>query len=133
MKSLSAIEAKYRRGKLRSESTRLWKNTDALIQNEIVRSIELLAEEVIVICFYSNDDYWWVITNKRLIVKESPKVYYIFLSDIEKIRIEDMVYSNSSKLSSQTLFLEYKQGSLGLKLEKGTWHVIYDILKFITH
>lgn len=132
MKSVSVIEAKFLRSKLSTAHTKPWKETDSLIQNRIIESIVPLREELFVLCFFPNENYWWVITNMRLIISECNSIQYLPLESIEKIEISGILNGSETKQAAQTIYLESQHRKVNLITEKGTWHVIYDILKFIT-
>lgn len=131
MKSISAIEAKFLRSKILTTSTKLWKDTDITTQNKIIKSVDLTIDESFVLCFFLNDNCWWAITNKQLIISDLDRVRYLLLYSVTKIEPSDILNGKTAKQDIQTLVLKNEQEEIVLKLEKGTWHVIYNIFKFI--
>lgn len=108
MKSISAIQAKFLRSKVSTIHTKIWNDTNTIIQNRIIRAINVLTDELFVLCFF-NESYWWVITNKRLIISDGDEIKYLPLSSIDKVDILHILNGEVTKQEAQTLFLESQQ------------------------
>ena len=96
----------------------------------VLSVIELLSDETAIICFIPNDTYWWVLTDERLIVKES-QITYLKFQEINSIELSEIFEGEQSKSELASIDITTASSKFKLKVEKGSWHVIYNILKFL--
>jgi hypothetical protein len=132
MKSISAIQAKFLRLKVKTDSTNLFEEMGEKNKNIFSENIEPLAEEVMVICFFSSISYWWVLSNLRLIIKENNRINYISLSEIKNIELNEIFNNEIKKQDCLNIDLSLQSSKIKLKVEENTWHAIYNIMKFVT-
>lgn len=125
----SIIEAKFRRSKIDLDKTKLWKTFDINQKEYISNKINLIDNEKELICYY-NDDYWWLLTNNNLIVSDKENIKYIKLFEIFKIELS----TNIKNINSTEVFVGifYQDNKIKLELEKSSWPIIIEILKFMT-
>ena len=131
MKSQSAIEAKFIRLNVKASSTKLFADLNSAIQKSIKQSIPLLDDEKIVLCYVPQKEYWWAITNCRLILSENHQYNIIDFEDIESIEANDIFDNDVTKQDCTRLELKVHYKYINLEVEKGTWHLIYNIIKFV--
>lgn len=130
-KSSSVVEAKFRRFKINSKNTKLWKEVSEDVKSEITKEIKILDSEVKVLYFFENSSYWWLLTNQRLILSIEDAISYFNLEDIIKVEPTRVFENDVSKQNNCQLTLCFEDNKFELVVEKGTWHAICNILKFI--
>lgn len=130
MKSNIAVRAKFLRLGVKAKYTLLFEEMDKVDKNIISNHLKLLSEESIILVFYSDKSYWWALTNSRLIIESNSLTDYLILSEIEKIKMEEIFEGTSTKASYNTLTLVYHNENIKLRVEENTWYAIYNILKF---
>jgi len=132
MKSSSIIQSKFLRSRTSAVQTKIWSFMEDDRKKTITEGIELLLGEEIILCFFPDQTYWWLLTNLRLIINEDSQLSYIQLSEVEKVDLRQIFENNISKYENESIVLYTVDGEISLKLEKLTWPIIYEVLKFAT-
>ncbi|UZT99828.1 hypothetical protein ODZ84_09795 [Chryseobacterium fluminis] len=126
--SSSVIKSKFKRSKLNLNKTKLWEELSLSVQQIISAEINLIDNEQEIICYYNNE-YWWILTNRGITIYDNKNISHIKLSEILNIELPGDIKKNSTndflKIFTQNIVET-------LKLEKSSWFVIVEILKFIT-
>lgn len=131
MKTASTIAAKFLRSKSHADLTKLWKESSENIKNAISKVIVFNNDETPIITFDLNTNYWWVLTNQRLIVKDSQGLKKIDFKEIKAVEIKKIIEGNVSKSECSSIQLKVNNNYMDLELEKGTWPIIINILRFV--
>lgn len=126
----SIVESKFKRSKLNLNKTKLWNMLTIEQKKYIINNTKLIDSDQNIICYYPNDKYWWLITNNHLVISDNEKILFINLFDISKIEIVSNIKYIDSKETSIYIFFNNIQ--VELHLEKNSWTIIIEILKFIT-
>lgn len=131
MKSISTVRAKFLRSKIKAKFTVLFEDMDEIDKNFIIKNISLLNKETLILVFFPQKSYWWTLSNSRLIINNNSILHYLTLSEIEKVEINEIFEGTSTKESFITLSLIHNNESIKLRVEENTWHIIYNIIKFV--
>lgn len=126
MFSVSSIKAKFKRSGINYSKTFLWESVSL---SEKAIFTKLFQRDEIGIIYYNDClNYSWCLTNQRIIILNE-KTYN--LSDLIKVDFTNVKKNPSQKLSNTelTLFTNYNQ--FEIFLEENSWHVFYNIFKFI--
>lgn len=125
----SVIEAKFKRSNLNLVKTKLWKTLETSQQQLILSEIKQIDSDRKFICFY-NYNYWWLLTNKDLVISDNGNVLCIGLFEISKIELSADIKSMDS---TEVIFdVFYKDEIIKLQIEKSSWPIVIEILKFVT-
>ena len=127
MLSISVIKAKFKRSGLNFKSTFIFDENSQQVNPEDLFAFQ--ANEKCIIYFIRDNNYSWYLTNKRLIIPLEDK--YISLSDLTKIDFPNVKNNPSSKMENTELSLFTNSDQFKLFLEEKSWHVFYNIFKFI--
>jgi len=129
MFSISSVKAKIKRSGLTFENTFIYGdnlNIDS-IADKFVKDYIDYGEQIIV--FYKSNGYGWCLTNKKLIIPGENII--IILSDLVKIDLTNFIQNPEAKSTNRELILITKYKSYKVFFEKNTWHLFYNIFKFI--
>jgi len=126
----SIVEAKFKRSKLNLNKTKLWNMLTIEKKKYIIDKTKLIDSDQNIICYYPNDKYWWLITNNHLVTFNNEKILFIKLFDISKIEIMSNIKYTDSNEAFIYIFSNHTQ--VELRIEKNSWTIIIEILKFIT-
>lgn len=126
----SIIKSKIKRGNLNLKTTILWdgSNSNYLNNNTILSLFLANGEEIIMHCEESTNNRW-ILTNIRLIFPN--QMEQILLSDLLDVNFDNIESNPNSKMSNNELTLVTVTGNSTLFIEKGTWHLFYEVFKFI--
>lgn len=129
--NISIIKSKFKRvgGEL-LKKTFLWKENqyNDCLYNKILENTDI--DEKPIIFFNDLDEkQFWCLTDKRLFI--SSDLNYIYLNDLMKIDILDIKDNPNNKTSSTLLTLYTRNQTINLTVEYGSWHIIYNIFKYI--
>jgi hypothetical protein len=131
MKNASVIRAKFRRGALNFAKTKLWEDINSLNKEEILKNIDLLTSEDIIVCFFQSVDYLWLLTNIRLIIIKASTFQDIRYEEIMNVEPKQIFTHEKTTLDCDILSIFTKKNEIFLKVEERTWYIIYEILKFL--
>lgn len=127
MLSISVIKAKFKRSGLNFKSTFIFdENSDQVNPKDL---FVFQTNEKCIIYFTRGNNYSWYLTNKRLIIPVENK--FISLTDLTKIDFPNIKNNPSSKMENTELTLFTNSNQFKLFLEENSWHVFYNIFKFI--
>ena len=87
-------------------------------------------DEEPILCFYKNSDKYWVLTTERIILSYD-SIENIYLNDIQNIELYKLFNESTNKLHINTIQLEINNKLFDLEVEERTWHVIFNMLKFM--
>lgn len=124
----SIIKSKIRRSKLNLKETILWDDSNYLNNNKTSELLLANGEEIILHCKKSTN-HRWILTNMRLIFPNQMK--QILLSDLLDVSFDAIESKPNSKMSNDELTLSTNKGNSTLFVEEGTWHLFYEVFKFI--
>ena len=127
MFSISAIKGKFKRSNLILEKTFLFDEQLSKLDNNILQLLKI--DEKCIIYYIESDTYSWYITNKRFLIPREGKK--IDLSDLKRIDFLNLKENPSNKLKNKELNLFTEKQEFNFYVEEGSWHLIYDIFKFI--
>jgi hypothetical protein len=126
MFNISAIKGKFKRSGINCNKTFLWENESSLLKNVFVGLLKL--DEVGIIYYVESEKYGWCLTNKRIIFLDGNT---LFLSDLKQVDIINIKENPSQKTTNRELTLFTKSGDIKLFVEENSWHLFYNIFKFI--
>lgn len=126
MFSISAIKGKFERSGIDFRKTFLWEKTSSSEKQKI--SNDLRVDEIGIIYYGESIEYFWLLTNERIII--SNKKFYN-LSDLIKVDFVNIKANPAEKISNRELTLFTNSIQFKLFLEENSWHVFYNIFKFI--
>lgn len=130
MMTNKAIEAKYRRADISPKKTCLWLDVPKSLKTEIENHVQLLDEELTVICFYKSLEYILLLTTHHLIVIINSKAEYYLYSSIIDVRLNEIFEEKQSKKENNKINIILKSGKeIDIIVEPETWHVLYGIIK----
>jgi len=132
MKTVSTVEAKFKRSGIKSQATKLWRETDHSIRDLILEKAHLQLNEEPIINYYRNPLFWWLLTNERLLIFNTDDVVFYNLADITKVELKALFEGNVEKQDCTSVHIYVKDRYIDLDLENGTWPIIYNILRFVT-
>src|SRR6185503_12915504 len=98
MKSVSTVEAKFKRSKTECQATKLWRETDPLIWDLILEKTHLRTDEKPIINYYRNPLFWWLLTNERILIFNTDDVMSYNLADITRVEMKTLVEGKVDKL-----------------------------------
>ncbi|URC11670.1 hypothetical protein [Flavobacterium sp. B183] len=127
MLNISVIKAKFKRSGLNFKSTFIFDENSHQVNPKDLFVFQ--ANEKCIIYFTRDNNYSWYLTNKRLIIPVENK--FISLSDLTKIDFPNIKNNPSSKMENAELTLFTNSNQFKLFLEENSWHVFYNIFKFI--
>ena len=81
--------------------------------------------------YFPDENYWWVISNQRLIILDNGKYFNLLLSEISKVELKDIFHEDVQKLENKSIHIHLNNEVYKLLLEKSTWPIIYEIIKFL--
>jgi len=131
MKKKSVIEAKFLRLQVNTPSTKLFKDLGDKEKRFFDEHTVLLPNEEIILSFFPHISYWWALSNVRLILFDGNEINYFLLSEIEKLGLNEIFENQTGKEDCSIVELEFTNKIISLKIEKNTWHAIYNLLKFV--
>lgn len=128
MKSTSAIRAKFLRHDQVANLTKLWEDCEKEARKCILHHLKKHKIEANpIIAFFESNSYFWIISNEVLLLKETECIEKIPFGDI--IRLEfDRDFKENSQQRMQFL---YDGNKKSIKVETGTWHIVYNMFKFL--
>lgn len=127
MLSISVIKAKFKRSGLNFKSTFIFDENSEQVNPKDLFVFQ--TNEKCIIYFTGDNNYSWYLTNKRLIIPVENQ--FISLTDLTKIDFPNIKNNPSSKMENTELTLFTKSNQFKLFLEENSWHVFYNIFKFI--
>lgn len=132
MISTKTIEAKFKRAGINPRNTLLWRDVPIDLKLKIQANIKVDADESIIISFYQSPHYYLLFTTNSLIVSENYKITKLDYKFIDEIKLNDIFDGDQSKAENELINVFLKSGaSINIKVEKGTWHIIFSILKLL--
>lgn len=131
MKSVSSIRSKYLRLNVKGLYTKLYEQISDVDRDFLFDNLSLLGDEKILVTYLADRDYWWVITNVRLIACEKGRQLAFRLNNIKQLELREIFGGSSSKEENSIIDLLVMDTPIKLKVETGTWHAIYNILKYV--
>lgn len=126
MFSISAIKGKFERSQINFHKTFLWEKISSSQKQKI--STHLRIDEIGIIYYEESESYSWLLTNERIIILNEN---WYSLSDLIKVDFINIKINASEKISNRELTLFTNSIQFKLFLEENSWHVIYNIFKFI--
>jgi len=132
MLSKSAIEAKYKRAKLKVCDTHLYSELDKTQCDSFKSLVTLYNGELPVICYNKSPEYGWLITNKRLIIFSDTSIENILFKEILKADIpasEDL--KNNKGGIDELKILLLGDRFIQIKVEPSSWHFIFDLIRYL--
>ncbi len=126
MFSISAIKGKFERSGIDFRKTFLWEKISSSEKQKI--STDLKVDEKGIIYYTESAEYFWLLTNERIIISNE-KFYN--LSDLIKVDFINIKANPSEKMSNRELTLFTNSTQFNLFFEENSWHVFYNIFKFI--
>jgi hypothetical protein len=126
MFSISAIKGKFERSEIDFRKTFLWEKISFSEKQKF--STDLKVDEIGIIYYTESPEYFWLLTNERIIISNE-KFYN--LSDLIKVDFVNIKANPSEKISNRELTLFTNSIQFKLFLEENSWHVFYNIFKFI--
>lgn len=128
IKNINIVKSKFNRIKQDFFKTDLFENFDKNLQLQINDSILFLEQEIPVLGHYPSNNNYWLLTDIRLITND----YIIFLDEIEIINIPEIFDEGRTNSECESLEIVKKKSDIyTLKLEKLTWHAIFNVLNFV--
>ncbi|MCA6423498.1 MAG: hypothetical protein IM568_11865 [Flavobacterium sp.] len=127
MFSISAVKGKFKRSKLDLEKTFLFDEQLSRLDNNILKLFKI--DEKCIIYYVESDTYSWYITNQRFLIPSEDKS--IILSHLKRIDFLDLKQNPSNKLKNKQLNLFTDKQEFSFYVEERSWHLIFDIFKFI--
>lgn len=124
----SIIKAKFARNSQELRNTFLWEKAPQDLKLKVKNRIDI-DEEPLIIFNDKADNTFWCLTNKRIFV--SNKFDFIYISDLRKVDILDIKNNPKNKVNSRELVLCSDLEVTKLIVEKNSWYIIYNLLKFI--
>ncbi len=133
MISKSIIEAKFRRANLNATYTSLYSQLTDAEKIDFEKQILRLPDEDFVICYSSaSSKYFWIISTKRLIISSNGLSTYYSFNMIKQVEMTEILLEENSKFEINFIKILFENGTHEfLKVEKGTWHFVYALLKFL--
>lgn len=123
----SIIKSKIKRSGVKLVDTYLFDGKD--IVNNLAHNFFLHPDEEVIMQFQKGQ-FKWVLTNMRLVLPNELK--QIMLEEITAVDFEELKKEESTKSDNQTIDLELRNGNrFRLNVEKRTWHLIYEVFKYI--
>lgn len=126
MFSISAIKGKFERSQIDFKKTFLWEKIPVEQKQKILSNLKI--NEIGVIYYKESENYSWLLTSERIIIFNEQSFN---LSDLKKIDVINIKTNQSEKLSNRELTLFTNSNQFKLFLEENSWHVFYNIFKFI--
>lgn len=126
MFSISAIKGKFERSQIDFKKTFLWEKIPVEQKQKILSNLQI--NEIGVIYYKESENYSWLLTSERIIIFNEQ---WFNLSDLKKIDVINIKTNQSEKLSNRELTLFTNSNQFKLFLEENSWHVFYNIFKFI--
>ncbi len=124
----SVIKAKFKRNASELKYTFLWEVAPEDLKLKIKDKIDI-GEEPLIIFNNRLENTLWCLTNKRIFV--SNNFDYIYIDDLTKVDILDIKNNPNNKKYSTELVLYTDKKNINLIVEKNSWHIVYNLLKFI--
>ncbi len=125
MYKASIIKAKIKRSKVVFKNTVLWDDISFSFNN-----IKLSDnEEAILMYTKPKETYSWLFTNYRLILLHTNN--QIVLSDLINVELNFIKDNPDKKMENEELVIATKEKTFTLLVDENTWHLFYDIFKFI--
>jgi len=119
------IEGKFCRSEIQFKKTFLNTNYPVKFNDSFNK------DEKLIIYYVESADYSWYLTNKRIIVEENIKKLNIFFNDVVRVDFINIKNQLSAKTNNRELDLITKDESFVIKFEENSWHVFYNIIKFL--
>jgi hypothetical protein len=126
MISISAIKAKFKRSGINFKKTFLFEEKPFLDEDSLSF---IHANEKCIIYYKDSNNYNWFLTDKRFIVPSENKVF--FLKDLKKIDISNIKSNPEKKTENNELTLFTLDDKFVFFVEEKSWHLFYNIFKFI--
>lgn len=130
MFKVSTLRAKIKRSNVNFKKTVLWDDIDIEFSNNLyVVKLFLDDKEEIIMHYWKSKNYKWILTDKRLIFPNYFKE--VHLSELTHVDFSSIIENPETKMSNTELNLHTKNENFKIFLEEGTWHLFYDVFKFI--
>lgn len=126
MFSISAIKGKFERSQIDFKKTLLWEKIPIEQKQKLLNYLRV--DEIGIIYYKESEAYSWLLTSERIIIQNDNSYN---LSDLKKIDVINIKTNQSEKLSNRELTLFTNSNQFKLFLEENSWHVFYNIFKFI--
>ena len=121
----SILKAKIKRSSVDFKNTYFW-NSEA---NQKIINLFFSDEEEIILFYIKSKDYSWILTNKRLIFPS--QMQQMILSELVDVSFDVVKNDPNQKMSNNKLPLHTLEGNMVIFVEEGTWHLLYEVFKFI--
>lgn len=132
MISKKSIEAKYRRSGVLPERTWLWVDMPENERHEVGKYVHLQENEFNIICFYGLPGYILLFTTQRIVIVRDGKVDSYSYTLMQEVKLDEVFTAQKTKEDNDTINIILKSGDhLDVIVEKGTWHILYSILKLV--
>jgi hypothetical protein len=133
MVSKKTIEAKFKRAGINPEKTYLWEEMKRELKAEIQNIVRLLHDEAFIICFYKSSNYFLLLTTHRIIIVENRHIIEVMYTSINEVKLNEVFSGGQTKMDNDTINIVLKsKQTIDIKVEIGTWHILYSIIKLIT-
>lgn len=130
MFKVSTLRAKIKRSGVNFKNTVLWDDFEIKYSNNntIVR-LFLGDKEEIIMHYVESKDYKWILTNERLIFPNHDRQFK--LADFVDVDFVNVKTNPHKKMTNTQLTLSTSNESFKLFVEEKTWHLFYEIFKFV--
>ena len=126
----SILRAKIKRSNVNFQKTILWDDVDIKFSNnDYIARLFLDEDEEIILHYIKSKSYKWIFTNKRLIFPNYFK--QILLSELVHVDFNSVAENIETKMTNIELGLSTNDETFKIILEEGTWHLFYEVFKFI--
>lgn len=133
MVSKRSIEAKYKRAHINSSQTFLFSELPEKVRMNFQSIIDLKENEDCIICYIKSAEYSLIVTNIRIIIVRKNNITSYFHSLIKEVRLDSIFNEEQNKKQNNNINIIMEDGNeINLIVEKGTWHVLYSIIKILT-
>jgi hypothetical protein len=130
MKSASIIGAIFSRSKIQPACTYLWKAMLPSIKLVISDQTTFNTGEDPILSFYIDSNKWWLLTTERIILSYG-SIKNIYISEIQNVDLNELFEERTNKSDLNTIQLKINNIFFDLEVEKRTWHVVFNMLKFM--
>ncbi|MCS3533025.1 hypothetical protein [Chryseobacterium sp. JUb7] len=128
IKNINIIKSKFKRIKKNILKTDLYENLDKDLQYKINNNILFLENETPILSYFASEDNYWLLTDIRIITDN----FIISLDEIEIVNIPEIFDEGRGNSECDSLEIVKKDTHIFiLRLEKLTWHIIFNILTYV--
>lgn len=131
MINVSTVQAKLGRSGVKMLETFTWVDTPDLVKEYFNQKVFFQENEKPIISYYHSDNLNWLLTTTRLIVSDDRVDFSILIEDVEDVDILGVREREESKMECDNITIKTKVNQIEVKVEPGTWSIIFSIFKFI--